>query len=53
MKHRLAHKVQVPKAYVPSVATDIGKTIRAERKRLAEQEAAKPFKAVQLRKVGS
>lgn len=43
MKYPLAHKVIVPKAYVPAVATDIAKTIRAERKRIAERDAAKLF----------
>ncbi len=39
---RLAHLIKMPpKPYVHSTATDISKTIRAERKRLAAQ-AEKP-----------
>lgn len=36
---RFAHKVNTAKRYVPAVATDISKTFRAERKRLAAQGA--------------
>lgn len=50
MKYRLAHRISIPKPYVPAVASDVAKTMKAERKRLAEQEAAKPFKVLPLRK---
>lgn len=35
----LAHKIIVPRRYVPAVATDIRKTIKAEKRRLAQQAA--------------
>lgn len=36
----LAHRVAIPRSYVPAVATDIRKTIAAERKRLAAARKA-------------
>jgi hypothetical protein len=47
------HRVQIPKPYVPSGATNIAKTIDAERRRLAALAAqAAPVANVQpLRKV--
>lgn len=34
---RLAHLIAIPKRYTPSFDTDISKTMREERKRIAEQ----------------
>jgi hypothetical protein len=49
-----AHRIIRPKDYVPSVATDIRKTIAKERARLAEEAKAKtpakPTKVQPLRK---
>lgn len=37
----LAHKVKIPQRYVPAVATDVRKTIAAERRRLARARVLK------------
>jgi hypothetical protein len=46
MKYPMAHRIKIPKPYVPREATDIRKTIAAERKRLAEAEACKPLRKI-------
>lgn len=38
---RLAHLIAIPKRYTPAISTDISKTIRAERKRLAESDSVR------------
>jgi hypothetical protein len=40
-RYPLAHRISIPQPYVPAVATDIRKTIKAERVKLAAAEAAK------------
>lgn len=49
MNFRLSHRVSIPKPYVPAVATDIRKTIAAERKRLAEQAVCVPLRSLEKR----
>lgn len=48
MKFKLAHLIKIPKPYVPEVATDISKTIAAEKRRLKEVAACVPLKSTRV-----
>lgn len=41
MKHPMAHKIIIPRAYVPSEATDIRKTFARVKREQAEAQACK------------
>jgi len=47
-RYPMAHKIVVAQAYRPSFDTDIRKTIKAERKRLAEAEVCKVIRVAPL-----
>ncbi len=53
MKFPLAHRIAIPRPYVRSEATDIRKTIKAERARLKEKAVCVSLRGpvVKLRKV--
>lgn len=48
MKFKLAHLIKIPKPYVPGVATNIAKTIRAEKLRLKAAAECVPLKAAMV-----
>lgn len=48
MKFKFAHRIKIPKPYTSHEATDIRKTIAAEKKRLKDAAACVPLKQTRV-----
>lgn len=48
MKYPMAHRIQIPRPYIRSEATNIGKTIAAEKKRLKAAAECVPLKSTRV-----